>query len=92
MTDHPQSERAPVGFPHLVLDRLTVMKIHLGSLRQHLHQGDMTPDDIETHLARIEQEIDATAALAQDMQDHRITVGLAQPPGAPWCESDPDRR
>ena len=67
MTDQPECESPPVGFPHRVLDRLTVMKIHIGSLRQHLHQDVIFPEVIETHLDRIEEEIDAAAALARDV-------------------------
>ena len=68
MADHVVSDRGPVGFPHRVLDRLTVMKLRIGSLRRRLQVGTIAPEEIETHLARNEQEIDATATLAQDVQ------------------------
>jgi hypothetical protein len=44
------------------------MKLHVGSLRLRVRLGVVAPDEIENHLDRIDQEIDATAALAQDMQ------------------------
>jgi hypothetical protein len=44
------------------------MKLHVGSLRLRLRLGVIAPAEIENHLDRIDQEIDATAALAQDMQ------------------------
>ena len=68
MADHPESESAPVGFPHQVIEHLTLMKLLVGSLRRHLHQDVISPEAIETHLARIEEEIDAAATLAQDVQ------------------------
>ena len=51
-----------------MLDRLTVMKLRIGSVRLRLRLGAIAPAEIETHLDHIEQEIDAAAALAQDMQ------------------------
>jgi len=44
------------------------MKLHVGSLRLRLRLGAIAPTEIETHLDRIDQEIDATAAMAQGMQ------------------------
>jgi hypothetical protein len=37
-------------------------------MRLRLRLGVIAPAEIENHLDHIEQEIDATAALAQDMQ------------------------
>jgi hypothetical protein len=37
-------------------------------VRLRLRLGAIAPAEIESHLDLIEQEIDATAALAQDMQ------------------------
>ena len=68
MADHPVSETGDVGFPHRVLDRLTAMKLLVGSLRGYLTDDPLSPEKIETHLTQIEQEIDATATLAQDVQ------------------------
>ena len=44
------------------------MKLRVGSVRLRLRLGAIAPAEIENHLEHIEQEIDATAALAQDMQ------------------------
>ena len=44
------------------------MKLRVGSVRLRLRLGAIAPSEIENHLEHIEQEIDATAALAQDMQ------------------------
>jgi hypothetical protein len=63
------------AFAHRVLDRLTAMKLHVGSLRLRLRLGAVTPAEIENHLDRIDQEIDATAALAQDMQAEGSSSG-----------------
>ena len=68
MTDHPVAERGQVSFPHRILDCLTSMKLRVGALRLRLRQGPIAPDEIEPHLAKIEQEIDAAAALAQDVR------------------------
>lgn len=68
MVKQPASSSGAVGFAHRVLDRLTAMKLHVGSLRLRLRLGAIAPAEIENHLDRIDQEIDATAALAQDMQ------------------------
>ncbi len=62
------SSNGPAGFAHRILDRLTAMKLHVGSVRLRLRLGAIAPAEIENHLDRIEQEIDATASLAQDMQ------------------------
>ena len=63
-------EQAPFGsglggFAHRVLDRLTTMKLRVGTLRARLRLGVLAPDEVEAHLAAIEEEIDVTAALAQ---------------------------
>jgi hypothetical protein len=63
------------AFAHRVLDRLTAMKLHVGSLRLRLRLGVIAPAEIENHLDRIDQEIDATAALAQDMQAEGSSSG-----------------
>lgn len=68
MADQPLPDRGLAGFAHGVLDRLTAIKLHVGSLRLHLKQGAIAPELIETHLTHIEDEIDAAAALAQDVQ------------------------
>ena len=68
MVENPASSGGAAGFAHRVLDRLTAMKLHVGSLRLRLRLGAIAPAEIENHLDRIDQEIDATAALAQDMQ------------------------
>jgi L-lysine 2,3-aminomutase len=66
--EQPVSSNGPAAVAHRILDRLTAMKLRVGSVRLHLRLGAIAPAEIENHLERIEQEIDATAALAQDMQ------------------------
>ena len=68
MVEHPASSGGAAGFAHRVLDRLTAMKLHVGSLRLRLRLGAIAPTEIENHLDRIDKEIDATAAMAQEMQ------------------------
>jgi hypothetical protein len=68
VVEKPVTGNGAATFAHRVLDRLTAMKLHVGSLRLRLRLGVVAPDEIENHLDRIDQEIDATAALAQDMQ------------------------
>ena len=68
MVEQPFASSGAAAFAHRVLDRLTAMKLHVGSLRLRLRLGVIAPAEIENHLDRIDQEIDATAALAQDMQ------------------------
>ena len=58
----------PPTFAHRVLECLTSMKLRVGSLRLRVRLGTISPKEIETRLADIEQDIDATAALAQDAQ------------------------
>jgi hypothetical protein len=62
------SSSGAATFAHRVLDRLTAMKLHVGSLRLRLRLGAIAPTEIENHLDRIDKEIDATAAMAQEMQ------------------------
>ena len=66
--EQPVSSNGLSAFAHRILDRLTAMKLHVGSVRLRLRLGAIAPAEIENHLEHIEQEIDATAALAQDMQ------------------------
>jgi hypothetical protein len=62
------SSNSAATVAHRILDRLTAMKLRVGSVRLRLRLGAIAPAEIENHLEHIEQEIDATAALAQDMQ------------------------
>jgi hypothetical protein len=64
----PSVPDGPPTFAHWVLDHLTAMKLRVGSLRLRLRLGVLAPEEIETHLAQIEQDIDATATLAHDVQ------------------------
>jgi hypothetical protein len=66
--EQPISSNGPAAFAHRILDRLTAMKLRIGSVRLRLRLGAIAPAEIENHLGHIEQEIDAAAALAQDMQ------------------------
>jgi hypothetical protein len=61
------SSNGPAAFAHRILDRLTAMKLRIGSMRLRLRLGAVAPAEIENHLDHIEQEIDAAAALAQDV-------------------------
>ena len=93
MADHPESESGPVGFPHQVLDRLTAMKLLVGSLRGYLTHEPLSLETIAECLDQIEQEIDAAAVLAQDVQAKQShSAERTARPGAPWRESDPGRR
>ena len=60
---------------HQVLERLTVAKVRIGLLRLRVRQQTLAPEEIEEHLERIEQEIDATAAVATNM--HTENSGTA---------------
>jgi hypothetical protein len=62
------SNNGLAAFAHRILDRVTAMKLHVGSMRLRLRLGVIGPAEVENHLDHLEQEIDATAALAQDMQ------------------------
>ena len=66
--EQPVSSNGAASVAHRILDRLTAMKLRVGSVRLRLRLGAIAPPEIENHLEHIEQEIDATAALAQDMQ------------------------
>jgi hypothetical protein len=73
VVEQPVSRNGAAVFAHRVLDRLTAMKLHVGSLRLRLRLGAIAPAEIENHLDRIDQEINATAALARDMQVEEST-------------------
>ncbi len=68
MGDQAMSGSDLRGFAHRVLDRLTAMKLRIGTLRLRFRLGAIGPEEVEDHLNSIEEEIDATAALAQDVQ------------------------
>ena len=68
MADHPGPGSELGDFAHRILDCLTVMKLHVGSLRLRLREGAMTPEEIESHIDQLDQEIDTAAALAQDVR------------------------
>lgn len=73
--EQPISSNGPATLAHRILDRLTAMKLRVGSVRLRLRLGIVAPAEIEKHLDHIEQEIDATAALAQDMQAEGSSSG-----------------
>jgi hypothetical protein len=73
--ERPISSNGPAAVAHRILDRLTAMKLRVGSVRLRLRLGAIAPAEIEHHLDHIEQEIDATAALAQDMQAEGSSSG-----------------
>ena len=75
MADQPAPDHGVAGFAHRVIERLTVLKLRVGSLRLRARMGVITPEEVETHLAHIEHEIDATATLAQDMQTQGSSSG-----------------
>jgi hypothetical protein len=60
---------------HRILERLTVMKVLTGHLRRRLRRGALEPAEVEAHLDRIEQEIDATVTVATNM--HAENSGAA---------------
>jgi hypothetical protein len=66
--DQPISGNGPADFAHRILDRLTAMKLRIGSVRLRLRLGAIAPAEIENHLDHLEQEIDAAAGLAQERQ------------------------
>jgi hypothetical protein len=66
--DQSEALTGPPTFAHRVLECLTSMKLRVGSLRLRLRLGTISSEEIETRLAAIEQDIDTTAALAQDVQ------------------------
>ena len=68
MDDQLGELTGPPTFAHRVLECLTSMKLRVGSLRLRLRLGAISPEEIETRLAAIEQDIDTAAALAQDVQ------------------------
>jgi hypothetical protein len=51
---------------HRLLERLTTAKLVVGLLRRSLRQDMVMPATAEEHLAHIEQEIDAAAALVRE--------------------------
>jgi hypothetical protein len=73
--EQPISTNDPATLAHRILDRLTAMKLRVGSVRLRLRLGIVAPAEIEKHLDHIEQEIDATASLAQDMQAEGSSSG-----------------
>ena len=75
MADHPSPNGGHATFARQVLDRLTAMKLRVGSLRLHLSRSTITLEEIEAHLTDIEQEIDATAALAEAVHAKRQDSG-----------------
>lgn len=68
MDDQSGAQTGPPTFAHRVLECLTSMKLRVGSLRLRLRLGTISPEEIETRLAAIEEDIDTTAGLAHDAQ------------------------
>ena len=68
MSDQPSSRDRLAHFAHHFLERLTVMKLHVGALRLNLHRGTLDPDEAEERLAALEDEIDTAATLAHDLR------------------------
>lgn len=68
MPDQPSSRDRLANIAHHFLERLTVMKIHVGALRLNLRRGTLDPGEAEERLAALEGEIDAAATLAHDLR------------------------
>ena len=75
MSEHSAARDGAATHAHRVLDRLTALKLRVGALRLRLRLGLIAPREMEPHLATIEQEIDATAVLALDMQTQGSSPG-----------------
>ncbi len=75
LADVSLANQDPASLAHRVIDRLTATKLRLGSLRLHLHQGAVMPEEIEASLVQIEQEIDAAAELAQVLRARESGTG-----------------
>jgi hypothetical protein len=68
VADPSHANPDPATLAHRVIDQLTATKLRVASLRLHLRQERIALEAIEESLAHIEQEIDTTAALAQDLR------------------------
>lgn len=68
VADPPNAHHDAGRLAHRVIDQLTATKLRVASLRLNLRQGTITSESIEETLAQIEHEIEAAAALAQDLR------------------------
>lgn len=71
MTDYLVPDDTAPDLAHQLVDRMTVMKLRIGTIRLQLQKGSLAIEDIDDVLAQVEEDIDAAGLLAQTIREAR---------------------
>ena len=69
MTEYLVPENTPPDLAHQLVDRMTVMKLRIGTIRLQLQKGSLALADIDDVLRQVEADIDAAGVLAQAIRE-----------------------
>ena len=73
MTEYLVPDNSPPDLAHQLVDRMTVMKLRIGTVRLQLQKGSLAIEDVDAVLAQVEEDIDAAGILAQTIREARST-------------------
>jgi hypothetical protein len=57
-----------IGLVRRLIDSLTAGKTYLAVLRRRLRRGEITPAEVEVHLAQVERQLDDAAATTEEVK------------------------
>ena len=73
MTEYLVPDNSLPDLAHQLVDRMTVMKLRIGTIRLQLQKGSLAIEDVDDVLAQVEEDIDAAGILAQTIRETRST-------------------
>jgi hypothetical protein len=71
MTEYLVPDNTPPDLAHQLVDRMTVMKLRIGTIRLQLQRGGLATEDVDDILAQVEEDIDAAGILAHAIREGR---------------------
>ena len=71
MTEYLVPDNTLPDLAHQLVDRMTVMKLRIGTIRLQLQKDSLAIEDVDAVLAQVEEDIDAVGVLAQTIREGR---------------------